>query len=82
MYVLVKQMRAGETYQIFYSLIGNAKAKFESNASSSKIRVSDSGLLTCIGNTTGFCMITIKAVDPDDETIILSSVKTKVEVIS
>ena len=62
-------MTAGETYQIVFTVVDGAKMRFESNASASKIKINEDGLMECIGSSTGACMITITALNTNDEEI-------------
>ena len=52
-------MHAEEDYQIEFTVSDGATMEFSSNASASKISVSETGLMHCIGTSTGACVITI-----------------------
>lgn len=74
-----KQMSAGDTYQINFTIPDNGKVEFKSSAPNSKITINESGLMTCIGNTTGFCGVNIKF-EAEDGTVI-TDIHTRVEVV-
>ena len=63
------QMTAGDTYQIIYTLTGDATMEFSSNASSSKIIVDENGLMTCVGSTAGPCVITMTTKNSNGDVI-------------
>ena len=71
-------MTAGNTYQINYTLSDGATIEFSSNASNSKISVDESGLMTCIGSTTGACVITITTKNSDGN--VINETKMKISV--
>ena len=73
------EMTAGDTYQIGFTKPDNGDVEFVSAASNSKIRISETGLMTCIGNTTGACGINIKF-KAEDGTVI-TDVHTSVKVV-
>ena len=59
MYNFPKQMTAGDTFQIGYTVPEGGIVEFKSSAPSSKIKISETGLIECIGATTGMCGINI-----------------------
>lgn len=73
------KMTAGETYQLPVTIPEGGKMTYISSASNSKISISDDGLFTCIGNTTGFCGITIKGETIDGVEIF--SISKRIEVV-
>lgn len=73
-----KQMSAGQIFNIPYTLPDGGSVEFTSSASSSKIKISATGKMECIGSSTGFCGIHI-IFKKDDTTII--DIHEKVEVI-
>ena len=73
------QMTAGDSYQIGYNVPDNGTVEFVSSASSSKIKISETGLMECIGNSTGACGINIKF-KAEDGTVI-TDVHTSVKVV-
>lgn len=79
MYGFPSTMTAGATYQIGYTIPDNGAVEFKSSASSSKIRINDTGLMECIGNTTGDCGINIKFTSEDGT--VITDVHTKVKVV-
>lgn len=52
-------LSADSTYQIVYTVSNGATVEFASNAANTKIKVDETGLLTCIGETLGVCKITM-----------------------
>ena len=62
-------MTKGETYQIQFTLSDGATMEFVSSAPSSKISIDENGLMTCIGNTTGFCGIDIKCYNSNGDIV-------------
>lgn len=72
-------MTANNEYQIVYTVSDGATIEFNSNASSTKISVNESGLMHCIGSTTGACVITITTKNTNGDSINETKMKVTVE---